>query len=739
MLLVMFRLPPILIAFLGLGIPAQTTAEPLKTAVAIRALPREVADQKLPAVIQGVVTYVRTISTDGRAISHLVIDDATAGIYVAFEKADLQVENFGVASNIQVGMRLEITGATAAGGYAPMIRASAGRYLGIGELPSALPATYSDFRSGRYDCKRVEVRGVIQRISTVSDPKEYLQRSSTDSGPRESMQLELAVPGGPLSVFIIEPKGMQPEQFVDAEVICRGVALTAYTPRGEAIDAYLRVANPQMIQVLRPPAPDPFAVKEVHTLALRPFRSEGPNLHRQRLTGIITLTWPGSFFYVKMKERSFRVHTRSTEPLVVGDEVEVSGFVDQSGDHGFMREAIYRRVSHSDPPQPSEISRAEILSLSEEVSPPRLRHEDYDGRLVRMKARLMDLETKPDQERRLFLECDGGIFIAMLDRTTPITDLQHLVPSSMVEVTGICVIKFSSPWSNQELPVPEDFTLILPGPEAVQVLSRPSRWTPEILIKLLAVVVSLLIITIGLVFLMRRQVSRRTADLAREMRIRQEQDLARHDTEVEFSATLRERERLAADLHDTLSQTLTGVAMQLDATRRAPEPAQAQRNLTLASQMLSRGREEVRRSVWNLRANELDSRLLREAIRHLAEVILEGSNITLTVGGTGDERRLPDLIAGNMLMLAKEALTNAIKHAQPSQIDIAVDYQHSSVTLTFHDDGYGFDPVSVPGPHEGHFGLTGMRERSNRIGGQFTLESSSSGTTISLRVAETGV
>lgn len=719
----MFRVFTILIACLGFCSPAQATSGPLKTAAAVRALPREVADQKLPVVVQGVVTYVRTTSTDGRAIAHLVIDDATAGIYVAFEKTDAQVENFGVASNIQVGMRLEITGTTTAGGYAPSIRASAGRYLGIGELPPALPASYSDFRSGRFDCQSVQVRGVVQRYSSVSSPK-------------ESIRLELAVPGGPLSL-IIDSKGVQPDQFLDAEVLCTGVALTAYTLRGEAYNAYLHVANPTMIQVLRPPVPDPFAVPEAPALALRPFRPEGPNLHRQRLTGIITLSWPGAFFYVKMKERSYRVHTRSTEPIAAGDAVEVSGFVDQSGEFGFMREAIYRRIVHSVPPQPLEISRAEILSLPEKVTPPRLKHEDYDGRLIRLKARLMDLETKPDQERRIFLESDGGIFIAMLNRTTPISDLQHLVAGSMVEVTGICAVKFSTPWPNHELPVPEDFTLILPGPEAVQVLSRPSRWTPELLSKLLAAVGSLLIITIGLVFLMRRQVARRTADLAREMRIRQEQELARHDAEVEFSATLRERERLAADLHDTLSQTLTGVAMQIDATRRAPEPALAQRNLTLASQMLSRGREEVRRSVWNLRANELDGSLLREATRHLAEALLEGTNIALKVGGTGDECRLSDFIAGNMLMLAKESLTNALKHAQPSKIEIAVNYHDSRVTLTFHDDGHGFDPASVPGPHEGHFGLTGMRERASRIGGEFTLESSGSGTTITVRVAET--
>lgn len=666
-------------------------------------------------MLRGVVTFSRP--TD------LVIADGTAGVYV-FLKADAHVENLGRSSDIRVGMRLEIRGTTAPGGFAPTIRASALRYLGIGELPPALPVAYGEFRSGQFDCQRVQVSGVVQRNSQIY---------SSDG----EMRLEVAVPGGVLSVFLMESKGVQPDQFVDAEVHFTGVAFTFFTPRGEAIGAHLRVSNMGQIQILRPAAPDPFGVSEVSPLALRPFRPAGPNLHRQRLTGIVTLTQRGDFFYVEMQERSVRIHTRSTEPLAAGDIVEVSGFVDQTSDFGFMREAIYRRIGTADPPQPLEITRAGILRVPPGGAEGRLSIEDFDGRLVRLSARLVDMETKPEQERRLFLESDGGIIIATLDRMIPLTDLQHLTPGSTVEVTGVCSIKFNDHWPNLVLPVPKDFTLILPGPEAVRVLRRPSWWTPGRLLKLLAAVGSLLLITTGLIVWLRHQVAQRTAELAREMRIRQEQERARHDAEVEFHATLRERERLAADLHDSLAQTLTGVAMQLDATRRAPEPALAQRNLALASRMLSRSRDDIRRSVWNLRANELDGRLLREAIHHIAGTILDGTEIALRVGGSGDEYRLPDLIAGNLVMLAKEALTNALKHANPSQIDIAVDYDDSNVTFTFHDNGLGFDPASAPGPHQGHFGLTGMRERCSRIGGRFHLRSSpGTGTMIKIQVTK---
>jgi len=206
---------------------------------------------------------------------------------------------------------------------------------------------------------------------------------------------------------------------------------------------------------------------------------------------------------------------------------------------------------------------------------------------------------------------------------------------------------------------------------------------------------------------------------------------------AEFAATIRERERLAADLHDTLEQALTGVAFQLETMNRLREhpPEMSHRHLFLARQILSGSREDVRRSVWNLRSNVLEGRLLREALEFIASGLVEGSGIAITTGGTGDEEELPDLIAGNLLMLAKESITNALKHSAPTAIHLDVNYEPGRVTLIVKDDGCGFNIEKAKGPHQGHFGLQGMRERALRLGGELEIMSQpGQGTQVVIRV-----
>ncbi len=233
----------------------------------------------------------------------------------------------------------------------------------------------------------------------------------------------------------------------------------------------------------------------------------------------------------------------------------------------------------------------------------------------------------------------------------------------------------------------------------------------------------LLLGSLALVSILRLKVDSATSQLDAEMRARMDESQARHDAEVEFHAILQERERLAADLHDTLEQSLTGVALQLEASGRAPNPERAQHNLKLAEQMIARCREDVRRSVWNLRAQALEGQHLRAALRQIAESLLDATDVSIVVGGSGAEETLPDIIGGNLLMLAKEAVTNALKHGAPTRIDITVDYLPDSITVTLRDDGSGFIPGEVGGPQQGHFGLTGMKERAAKLGGRINIVS----------------
>jgi signal transduction histidine kinase len=228
----------------------------------------------------------------------------------------------------------------------------------------------------------------------------------------------------------------------------------------------------------------------------------------------------------------------------------------------------------------------------------------------------------------------------------------------------------------------------------------------------------ILLLALAWVAMLRRRVALRSAQLAEEMR-------ARRDAAVEFESTLRERSRLAVDLHDTTEQSLTGLAFQLEATEALQDrsPERSQQHLALARQLLGRSREDLRRSIWNLRANPLEKNTLTEALREVAADRSAGMTVRILVQCEGTPRPLPDFVAGNLLLLAQEGITNALKHARPAQIELHLKFTERAVSLVIHDDGIGFDPATANGPQDGHFGLQGMRERIKRLGGRLDIKS----------------
>jgi signal transduction histidine kinase len=99
---------------------------------------------------------------------------------------------------------------------------------------------------------------------------------------------------------------------------------------------------------------------------------------------------------------------------------------------------------------------------------------------------------------------------------------------------------------------------------------------------------------------------------------------------------------------------------------------------------------------------------------------------------------LPNFVAGNLLLVAQEAISNAIRHAAATAIDVDVAFAaDGGLTLVVRDDGRGFVPGTEAGPAQGHFGLQGMRERIERLGGTFTVETApGAGTTVTAHVGD---
>jgi signal transduction histidine kinase len=182
---------------------------------------------------------------------------------------------------------------------------------------------------------------------------------------------------------------------------------------------------------------------------------------------------------------------------------------------------------------------------------------------------------------------------------------------------------------------------------------------------------------------------------------------------------------MAREIHDTLAQGFVGIALQLQAVEKAmPDaPDKAERHLALAQSMVSHSLVEARRTVWDLRAQALETSDLTTAFSDTARRMTEGTSVATEIRVSGEIRRLPSQIENNALRIAQEALTNAIKHAEPKHVLIELDFEAANLQLRVKDDGRGFDPEGMLATADGHFGLLGMRERVEHVGGRLTLSS----------------
>ncbi|MER5494216.1 sensor histidine kinase [Streptomyces sp. NPDC002490] len=197
-----------------------------------------------------------------------------------------------------------------------------------------------------------------------------------------------------------------------------------------------------------------------------------------------------------------------------------------------------------------------------------------------------------------------------------------------------------------------------------------------------------------------------------------------------------ERRRLAAEIHDTIAQGLTGVIAQLQVVAAAPDPAAARVHLDRATGLARHSLGEARRSVRDLAPVDLAHDALPRALRTTVARWSEQAGVRAEFTLTGTVRELPGGVSATLLRIAQEALANASKHAGASRLGVTLSFMGDEVTLDVRDDGRGFDASAPPGrTGTGGFGLDGMRARAEGVGGVLAVESEpGGGTAVSARV-----
>jgi NarL family two-component system sensor histidine kinase YdfH len=262
-------------------------------------------------------------------------------------------------------------------------------------------------------------------------------------------------------------------------------------------------------------------------------------------------------------------------------------------------------------------------------------------------------------------------------------------------------------------------------------LTRFSEWLsiPWFTLSLLP----MLFFVIGYVALYMRQLEARqqAQTLAAELETANRQ-LSEYAAQVEDLTIANERQRMARELHDTLSQGLAGIILQLEAVEAhlaSNRPEKAQNIIASAKQQARATLADARAAIDDLRKPSLDN--LDSALR------LEISRFTDATGlpcifHADSTALLPAPVAETIIRAVAESLTNIARHAQAKKVEIDLKVNASALQLTIQDDGQGFDPQAIP---SGHYGLLGIRERLRLHDGQLTIDSApSKGTILAIEI-----
>lgn len=667
-------------------------AGPLESVAAVRVLkPAEVAMRR-PVRLSGVVTYLR----DTAEGVNFILDDGTGGVMVYPKQRP---------ANLQPGQRVTVEGVTQS---ARLLLSILPTNLVVGameKLPTAIPATLADIFSGKCDGRFIELEEIV-RVVRVESPQLKPQRLALDLGPRSQR----------LNVWISHWEGTENRFAPGARVRLRGVAVRWHNDRSQPLSTSLLINSPADTEVLpSAPAPSRRSLAEV-LLGTGTAEPAAPF----STTGVVTYSQPGELMFIQEGEHSLRIRPSpidamnagqsmpSTKP---GDRVEVTGFPVMGDYTTELEDAWVRIVNSPGVPSATTFNNASELLVASGIV-------DRDARRVSLPATVRDVRDR-DGRRAIELTSAGHDFTAWLPAEAGLPD--SLRAGAEVNATGICTLILRNEVRRFGRP-PDSFSMLLAGPEALEILRPAPWWTPgRLLTSVAAFGVLALLAGVWAAFLRQKNALLRQEIATRE---RAESQLAT------------ERRRVAADLHDTLEQTLVAASLQLTAvTRLQATDAESTAPLSLAQQLLARGQQEVRDAVWDLHVNTAEPQPLPAVLARACKEAGSLSTAEVTFTHSGAEKPLTSLIIAQSVRLVREAVTNALKHARPRHVAVACEFTDAQLRITITDDGSGFDPAQAAGPETGHFGLTGLRERLQRLNGTLDVRSArGQGTTITATI-----
>lgn len=418
---------------------------------------------------------------------------------------------------------------------------------------------------------------------------------------------------------------------------------------------------------------------------------EGPEI-RARVTGTVTWVKTGEGFFLQKGTMAAWIQSTSHLSPDVGQAVECAGRPSSYQGAGILNAAIWRGLPDGQGNQQATPFERGFLES-----------DDSQGKLTVVAGKLVESFRSPSEDLAI-IEVGSDLVFCHLTESSEADRLPPLEKGSSVSLTGVFLNRASP-----ALPAADtqgSYHLLLRKADDVRLVSAPPFWNVRRLVALLGIVVA----TAGLAGIW---------VLALRRKVRKQEVLIRRT--IAKQVVEEERVRIAREWHDSFEQHFAGLTMLLDATAAVvPAESQASAMLERAARMADHSRSEARQAIWDLRASAIKSNVpfgseLEDALHQSWP---EDAGCQLRIDCKEKFQILPRSVTLHLLRIAQEAVTNALKHARCTTLEVTWETRPSGLSLMVLDNGVGLPAEkNDQASQEGHFGLLGMRERALRIHG----------------------
>ncbi|MDZ8118438.1 sensor histidine kinase [Pontiella agarivorans] len=686
---------------------------PITSIQQIRRLSAKQAGQGYPVQIEAQVLRVNPYK------NHFFMHDGEVGIFVRGITNDSSV-----VKSLKAGDEVLVGGKTTAGTFVPDIQAAFIRVQGNRPRPEPMQIYNTDFVSPASDCKWGWIRGRLLSMKVSADQTGILlELIDVDS---EEYVVHL-----PYSESNEQRIRELMFSFVKLSAVCGTVANENRQMIGRifyahSADDFLLSGEEWLLNTV-----DTGDIHELmrHNVSFnRPFRTHG-----------IVLYSRGKEMVLRGERACLKVALNDPVDVQPGAEVSLTGFIWLQPVGPAFRAGEIEMIGKAERPVPV------VLDLLNPLDPlMNYNLIQVDAELVEIKKDYADGGSVPQYTMRC--RSAGEFFEARLP--AGIQPEGRVEPGAMLRLSGICTMQRDDT-EFQNLVI-SGFWLQLRGTEDIEVLSPPPWWTKARLLMLLGVVMIVTMISMVWIVILRKTVERQTRIIAEK---------------VERESIHEERQRIARELHDNLEQGLAGAIFHLGGVRRIFRKS-AERNfrhlddlitagniegvgtfsrewktetdqnaeaLEAVEHMLSHCSEESRTSILDLRGGLLEKMDLAEAVRVSLQTLEKERGVNVDIRIDGKPRRFAPAVERNVLLVIKEAVSNAVRHASAERIGVKLDFSAGLKAVVI-DDGCGFDLKERA--QAGRFGLQGMQERMQNIKGSLDIESEKDeGTVVTAEVA----